>query len=227
MNKFLIIISISILLTGCSSDRGHRVKVIPVSLSKIDLPIPGPKGIHKEFKDLDTVINLQLLDLVPGSIKMAKNIKKKEVTKAVQLTMPDAAYRYFELPYSEWKDNKMVERPADYRLKDFHFIDLDNDGDLDILHTSLVDQAMQTDSNTMLLFQNNNGKYKKYQIRGYLYYCDFSKKRQNLILFKTVTRPCCEYLNYNFYQTKFNSKKWTFQTVRILEIDQSRVNEKL
>ena len=185
----------------------------------------------KELIDIDTSISIKLFNLKPFEKKLNKIQKKKIIISAINSAMPNFSDRYLE--FNCWKlDSKTnvpyedtTNKAPDCRLNEFYLIDLDNDGDLDIVYSSSIDQYIQGDTNYLLLLQNNNGNYKKLSIDGYLYAADFSELSKGTINLKTVSRPCCDYFNYNFFETTFNTKTWTMTTNHVLEIHKSKVHE--
>jgi hypothetical protein len=158
-----------------------------------------------EFKNIDTVINLAFFNLAPYGASVSRATKKNIIAKALK--------------------SADIEEVEDYKTKDFYFIDFDNDGDLDIIYSSNIDQYKLIDANFILLFENKKGIYKLYKVPGYLYEADFSKMQQSNIVLKSAARPCCDYFNYNFFETTFNTQTWTLNTKHVLEIHESKVHE--
>jgi hypothetical protein len=216
-------------LISCSSGNDKSKSLMTDTIKKVP-PAPGIQ-MTKEFKDIDTAISLTLYNLTPFDKTVNRNQKIKNVKTAIISAMPDEAFRYLELDCLKintetkktYKDT--TEKAPDCRLNEFHQIDLDGDGDLDIVYSSSFDQYIQGDTNYLLLLQNNEGSYKRFTINGYLYDANFPQLPNRIITFKTVSRPCCDYFNYNFFETTFNTKSWTFDTKHVLEIHQSKVNE--
>jgi hypothetical protein len=214
---------------SCSSNNTQIVTTVD-TIKKVPTA-PGTK-MTKEFRDIDTTITLRLFNLKPFEKTINKKQKIKQISAAIKSAMPDADYRYLEL--NCWKIDRNTKEPyedttvkaPDCRLNEFYLIDLDHDGDLDILYSSSIDQYIQGDTNYLLLLQNNNHTYKRFDISGYLYDADFSQLTAGIITFKTVARPCCDYFNYNFFETTFSTKTWSFITKHVLEIHQSKVHEK-
>jgi hypothetical protein len=186
----------------------------------------------KEYRDIDTLIKVSLFDLQSLETSISRGKKKKIITDAANSALGDFAYRWLEMgcwgvdPNTKEPFEDTVTVAPDCRLDNFHFIDIDNDGDLDVVYSSLVDQYVQSDTNEFILLQNNQGKYKKFGISGYLYDADFSKKSQGTIIFRTVSRPCCDYSYYNFSETTFSSKTWSLSKIHVLEIHKSKVQER-
>jgi hypothetical protein len=228
MTRTILIASL-FLLFSCSQDsnivqtsQGDTLKKAPKA--------PGTQ-MTEEFRDIDTLINLTLYDLKPFDNAADNMQKKRIVIAALKSAMPDFAYRYLE--ESCWRLDPKTKEPyedtttsaPDCRLNEFYLIDLDEDGDLDVVYSSSIDQYAHGDTNYLLLLQNNNGSYKRYDIGGFLYDADFSKLSSGTIIFKNASRPCCEYMNYNFSETTFNTKTWVMVTKHVLEIHKSKVHE--
>jgi len=224
MKSLIIIIVWATFLYSCSDNNGQN-RSFTDTLKKVDIK---PTNV---FKDIDTSINLKLYNLSPYERSISKAQKKKIIETAIRSALPITAYRYLEL--NCWKLSEKTKEPyedsttkaPECRLNDFYLIDIDNDGDLDILYSSLVDQYVQGDTNYLLLLQNNNGHYKSFDIPGYLYDADFSQLLKGNLIFKTASRPCCDYSNYNFFETYFDARTWTLITKHILEIHKSKVHE--
>jgi hypothetical protein len=224
-----IYIGLLLFAFSCSHVEEHENNSDSATAKKSE-QLPGP--MTKEFSDVDTLIEVRLFNLKPYEVVIGKFKKKNLVTAAINSAFPDfIAERFLEFdcwcidPVSKMPYEDTVTKAPDCRLSNFHFIDVDNDGDLDILYSSLADQYAQSDTNEFILLQNNNGKYKKFGINGYLYDADFSKKADGRIVFRTVSRPCCEYFYYNFSETVFSATNWTFDTKHVLEIQKLKVRE--
>lgn len=159
----------------------------------------------------DSITYISLFDLRPYSDSSSKN-KKKIVSDAIRQTI------------TETEIDDYSERP----LSDFYIIDIDKDGDNDIIYSSLVDQYRRTDGNGLFIFQNNKGKFIRYIISGYLYSTDlFDPDSTKDITFKTVMRPCCDYSYYTFFVTKFNITTWKFTTTKTKTVEKKKVEEVL
>lgn len=218
-----------IIVTSCSQRHKGNTQSVTDSTKK-EPRDPGP--MTKEYKDVDTLIYISLFNLKTFETNIERSQKKRIVINAANSTLGEFASRWTERGC--WKYDSSTNKiyadtltdAPDCRLNDFHFMDIDNDGDLDILYSSLVDQYAQSDTNEFILLQNNNGKYVKFGIGGYLYEADFSNKAKGIITFKTVSAPCCLYSYYNFSETTFYTKTWSFQTKHVLEISKSRVKER-
>lgn len=228
MKLLLLSTPILILLISCSSNEGST-KLANIDSSKEIQKGPGAQ-MTSEFRDIDTTINLKLFSLSQYSRRVSRIEKKKLIIAAIKSVMGDADYRFLDIKC--WKvnpDTRAIYEDTtsvapDCRLDEFNLIDLDGDGDLDILYSSLVDQYAQWDRNFLLIIENNNN-YRRFDISGYLYDADFSQIQKGKIIFKTVRRPCCDYLNYNFYTTSLDTKNWVFDTKHTLEIHESKVRE--
>jgi hypothetical protein len=202
MKKLLLTILILTFAFSCTSDKTHD-KAISTSV-KVP-PAPGTQ-MTNEFKNIDTIINLSFYDLTPYATKFSYAREKALLANALK--------------------SACVEQEEYYKSKDFYFTDLDNDSDLDLVYSSNFDQYKLIDGNFTLLLRNDNEVYKKYRIPGFLYEVDFSKMLSGQIVLKTAERPCCDYFNYNFYETTFDTKSWTINTKHVLEIHQSKVHER-
>lgn len=202
MKTQLLTIFILIFLFSCSSNESHIKTKSHTSVTT--LPAPGTR-MTNEFKDIDTVINLSFFKLYPYATKISEARKKNLIVHALK--------------------SANIEQTELYKLKDFYLIDLDNDKDLDLIYSSNISQYKLMDGNFILILGNHNGIYKPYRITGFLYGADFSKKLSGQIILKTVNRPCCDYFNYNFFETNFDTKSWTLNIIHVLEIHQSKVHE--
>ena len=230
MKVLLIIIIISFSLISCNSE-SEKLRPINIDTSKKkSVNVPGP--MTDKFRDIDTTIKLALFNLSPYCKVLPNAEKIKLIRTAIYSALPDQESFYlnnncwkYSITEGNYKDT--IKKAPDCRLDEFHFIDLDNDGDLDIIYSSLVDQYVQWDGNFLMLLRNDRGNYLRFDIGGYLYDVDFSQFKKGEIIFKTASRPCCDYFYYNFYTTTFNCRSWARNTEHILEIKQSKVQEKL
>jgi len=228
MNPKHFAVILSFILTSCAQHQTADEQV-QYNTTKKSTSMPGP--MTKEYRDIDTLINISLFNLHEFETYVPKAQKKKIIIKAANTAMGDGADRWLEMDCwrydaatKEFYADTITKAP-DCRLDDFHFMDIDNDGDLDILYSSLVDQYTQNDFNRFILLQNNNGQYKNFEIDGYLYDADFSKKLKGTIIFRTVSRPCCDYSYYNFSETTYDVRNWNINTRHVLEIKESKINE--
>jgi hypothetical protein len=62
---------LSFVLIACNSNKPHE-KVVEVNLSKIILPTDERFPVSKEYRDIDTVINLSHFNLKPYATKSNK-----------------------------------------------------------------------------------------------------------------------------------------------------------
>ncbi len=193
--------------------------------------VPSIDILSSEYKDIDTTIQLAPFNLKPFSAKTSVTEKKVIVEKAIKSAIGENAEVFLERPC--FKIDSLSQRPAkigrglECRLSDFHLIDLDKDGDLDIIYSSVIDQNINTDTNSLLIFRNNGNNFKEYSLKGYLYSADFSQSNNGKLKFRNALGPCCDYHNYNFYETELDLAKWSFKTEHKLEIHKSKVTEKL
>ena len=126
------------------------------------------------------------------------------------------------------KENFFSIYYKDLSLSDFYLIDIDRDGDDDIIYSSLSNQYRLTDRNSLEILQNNNNSYKVYSISGYLYATDLFTKNDSLYTLKTIMRPCCDYFYYTFFETKFNCNNWTLSEPKeVATIERKKVKEKI
>ena len=193
--------------------------------------------ISKEFakptittaNNTDTTIDLSLFDLGKFATTISTKEKKKLVLQAINSSMGETSYLFLEndCMHIDKKDGPVStgKKGIDCRLNDFYLVDLDADGDLDIIYSSLVDQYLNWDSNSVLIFKNNKGAFSHYSIPGYLYDTDFSKLSEGLLVLKTVSRPCCDYPNFNFHSSIFKKKKCSYEVNKVLEIHNSKVKD--
>jgi hypothetical protein len=179
--------------------------------------------------NIDTTINLSLFDLSKVATTISTKEKKKLVMQAVNTAMGETSYLFLDNACMRLdpKDGPVStgKKGIDCRLNDFYLIDLDADGDLDIIYSSLVDQYLNWDNNSLLIFKNNKENFSLYSIPGYLYEADLSTLNHGSIILKTVSRPCCDYGYFNFHSTTFDTKKWTYELKKVLEIHKSKVKE--
>lgn len=212
-------------------DQQNDMKPVKDSVAK--RPAPPMSGIRTTaYKDIDTLISLRTVNLTPHSVNLHTKAKKYLVESAVKSAMKDKAYLFLDNECYRYDRIKKGITPIvqgkglDCRLADFYLIDLDKDGDLDIIYYSELDQYINWDTNLLLLFQNiGNDNFNQLKIPGYLYNVVFSDTKQGIILFKTVEKPCCDYFNYNFYETAFDTRTWKINTKHVLEIHQSKVTK--
>jgi len=113
-------------------------------------------------------------------------------------------------------------------VENFHFLDFDRDGDLDIVYSSLLEEYRYTDINSLRIFQRiTPEEFKLNSIPGYVYETNMFEVESDTIIIKTVRRPCCMNREFVFFITEFNRSERTFKTTRIGAIDKAKVAEKL
>lgn len=175
----------------------------------------------------DTIVNLSIFNFSAYTEKVDEREKEELIETAIRLTIPDdRVYKYLSVDY--WKrDTANYDFEAvnckRCAYEDFYFSDLDNDGDLDIIYSSLLNDYLNDDSNELLLFKNNNGKYKLHRISGFAQHANFKFHRKGYIIFSMVSSPCCEEMCYHFSIDTFNVKKWTSTSGKVIAISNSKV----
>ncbi|MCC6582428.1 MAG: hypothetical protein IT271_01875 [Chitinophagales bacterium] len=201
MNHYhLTFIGITLILSSCSSLQKKEKANISNTIIKTDSKI-------------DTTKIYSLLDLNPYSKKLSNYEKQKKVLAAIQTLNEE---NFFSIYFKELS------------MSDFYLLDIDLDGDLDILYSSLSNQYRLTDRNGLEILRNNNNTYTAYSVPGYLYSTNLFTKSDSIFSFKTIMRPCCDYTKYTFFETSFNPKTWTLSKPEIIEtIDRKNIKEKI
>lgn len=203
-------------------------------LSLISCSSRNDKGKGKNAQESpNSLVSVALYNLNPFTITIDSRKKKKFVVEAITSAMPDwQAFHFLEKPCLRY-DSKIgsyrdsINKAPDCRLNDFYLIDIDNDEDIDVVYSSLIDQYQQFDYNSFIILRNENGKFKKSEIDGYLYNADFSKLKEGTLFLKTVVKPCCDQSTYIFFETTIYLKTWTIKSRRTSEIHESKVTEVL
>lgn len=201
-------------------------------LSLISCSSRNDKGKAKNGqKSSDSLVRIALYNLNPFSISIDSHKKKKFVVEAITSAMPDwQAFHFLEKPClkydlktGQYRDT--IQKAPDCRLDEFHLIDIDNDEDIDVVYSSLIDQYQQFDFNTFIILRNENGRFKRSDIDGYLYSADFSQLKTGKLFLKTVVRPCCDQSTYNFFETTIYTNTWTIKSRSTAKIHESKITE--
>lgn len=165
-------------------------------------------------KPIDSNISIGAFDPSPFAVRLEPAEKKKRVTKAVKQTFGESSGLFLKDPCltldsATGMERKLKEKAPGCRLNDFYFLDIDKDGDLDILYASVTDQYLGWGSNRIFLFRNDGTAYKMASLPGYLYGADFSQWEKGFILLRTVQRPDGPAAPYRFFEHRLFTSTWT------------------
>jgi hypothetical protein len=165
-------------------------------------------SIKEITEQRDSLIQVSLFDLTKLRVSQKEYL---QVQKAAKQSMDnDLASNFLS-----WADPN-----------DFYILDIDSDGDSDIIYSSLVGQYKNTDMNAVYIFQNCGlSPYKRVSIPGYVYDTDLFETSGDSVLIKTVRRPCCDNSEFVFFSTFFNRKNWTLKTRKVMKMDKTKVRE--
>jgi len=172
------------------------------------LPTVESDSLYPTKTGNDSLIHITLFDLSRHTVNRPD---RNEIRKAVNVSIDkDIAENFLK-----WA-----------KPEDFYFIDIDNDSDLDIVYSSLLDQYRNTDLNALYIFQKiSSEQYKRVSIPGYLYDTNMFETSNDTVLIKTVRRPCCDNSDFIFFYSVFRRFNWDVKTKKVLKIDRSKVRE--
>ena len=104
------------------------------------------------------------------------------------------------------------------------FIDLNNDGKLDIVFSNIYDQFLKTQSNWTDIYFNLKGKYIPIMLRGYL--ISLTKKNKSILVLETVEQPVDKLrLQFVLHTYEINTKTRVEKETAIKSITRGRVKQ--